>query len=146
MKKTTFKLKSLKPLRYFLVIVSSLVFVTTSASLTHAAPAPLPDPTPPAATANTDEVKAGLGQVGGNEAGNNGNALTGIIKNVIDILLFLVGTISVLMIIIGGIRYSTSNGDQAQVTSAKNTVLYSVVGVVVALMAYALVNFIVERI
>jgi hypothetical protein len=46
------------------------------------------------------------------------------------------------MIVIGGIRYTTSNGDSAGITSAKNTILYAVVGLIVALLAYAIVNFV----
>ena len=47
------------------------------------------------------------------------------------------------MLIIGGIRYVVSGGDSGAVTSAKNTILYAIVGIVVAILAYALVNFVV---
>jgi len=96
-------------------------------------------------TANTDEVKAGLDSVGGSESGNGPGALLNIIRSIVNILLFLVGTIAVIMVIVGGIRYVTSNGDQAQITNAKNTILYSIVGVVVASMSYALVNFVIDN-
>ena len=66
-----------------------------------------------------------------------------LIKNVINVLFYLVGIIAVIMIIIGGIRYTTSNGDASQIKSAKDTVLYAVVGIVVAILAYAIVNFVV---
>ena len=49
------------------------------------------------------------------------------------------------MMIIGGIRYVISNGDSSQITSAKNTIMYAVIGLVVALLAYAIVNFIVVQ-
>lgn len=93
---------------------------------------------------NVDEVKSGVNAIGGNNAGNRAPALPRLIENVINILLFVIGAVAVIVIIIGGIRYTTSNGDQAQVTSAKNTILYAVVGLVVAIMAYALVNFILD--
>lgn len=67
-----------------------------------------------------------------------------IFKKVTNVLLFLVGAISVIMLIIGGIRYVISGGDQAQVTSAKNTILYAIVGIVVAFLAYAAVNFVTQ--
>jgi hypothetical protein len=67
-----------------------------------------------------------------------------IFSRVTNILLFLVGAISVIMLIIGGIRYVISGGDQAQVTSAKNTILYAIVGIVVAFLAYAAVNFVTQ--
>lgn len=70
------------------------------------------------------------------------SGLTGIIKTIIDILLFLIGAIAVIMLIVGGIKYVVSGGDQGATTSAKNTILYAVIGLVVAIMAYAIVNFV----
>ena len=67
----------------------------------------------------------------------------GIFKTITNVLLFIIGAISVIMLIIGGIRYTTSNGDSGAVTNAKNTILYAVIGIVVALLAYALVNFVI---
>ena len=67
----------------------------------------------------------------------------GIFQTVTNVLLFIIGAISVIMLIIGGIRYVVSGGDSSAVTSAKNTILYAVVGIVVAILAYALVNFVV---
>ena len=67
-----------------------------------------------------------------------------IFRRVTNVLLFLVGAISVIMLIIGGIRYVISGGDQAQVTAAKNTILYAIVGIVVAFLAYAAVNFVTQ--
>lgn len=65
-----------------------------------------------------------------------------IVQTVINVLLFIVGLVSVVMIIISGIRYTTSGGDSGAVTGAKNTLLYSVIGLVVAFLAYAIVNFV----
>ncbi len=66
----------------------------------------------------------------------------GIFQTVANILLFLVGAIAVIMLIIGGLRYVTSNGDQNAVTGAKNTIMYAIIGIVVAFLAYAGVNFV----
>lgn len=74
-------------------------------------------------------------------AASNGDFLS-LIKNVVNILLVALGMIAVIMIIIGGVRYSTSNGDSSQVKSAKDTIMYAVIGLIVAIMAYAIVNFI----
>jgi len=68
---------------------------------------------------------------------------SGIFKTITNVLLFIIGAISVIMLIIGGIRYVVSAGDSNAVTGAKNTILYAVVGIVVALLAYALVNFVI---
>ena len=59
-------------------------------------------------------------------------------------LLFIIGAISVIMLIIGGIRYTTSNGDQQAVQNAKNTILYAVVGLVIAILAFAAINFVIS--
>ncbi len=68
--------------------------------------------------------------------------MTEQIKIVVNVLLFVLGAISVIMIVIGGIRYTLSNGDSAAITSAKNTILYSVIGLIVALLAFAIVDFV----
>ncbi len=67
----------------------------------------------------------------------------GIFKTITNVLLFLIGAISVIMLIIGGIRYVVSGGDSSAVQSAKNTILYAIVGVIVAILAYAVVNFVI---
>jgi len=67
----------------------------------------------------------------------------GVFKTITDVLLFIIGAISVIMLIIGGIRYVVSGGDSAAVTSAKNTILYAIVGIIVAILAYALVHFVI---
>ncbi len=69
----------------------------------------------------------------------------GIFQVVANILLFLVGAVAVIMLIIGGLRYVTSNGDQNAVTGAKNTIMYALIGIVVAFLAYAGVNFVVTQ-
>lgn len=89
------------------------------------------------------QIQEGIDKAGGGKA--TADDLPAMIQNIINVLLFLIGTISVVMIIVGGIRYVTSNGDQAQVKAAKDTIMYAVVGVVVALLAFAIVNFVVDK-
>lgn len=78
--------------------------------------------------------------------GKNNNALFDIIKNVINTLLLAAGIIAVIMIIIGGINYAISSGDSAKITSAKNAVLYAIIGLVIAALSFAIVNFVVDKI
>jgi len=68
-----------------------------------------------------------------------------ILTSIVNILLFLVGAVSVIMIVLGGFRYVISAGDQNAVTAAKNTILYAVIGLVVAFLGSAAVNFIVSN-
>jgi ABC-type Fe3+ transport system permease subunit len=98
------------------------------------------------AATTTDEAKAGVKAVGGTGSGNEANDVTKTIQAVINILLFLVGLIAVLMIVIAGFRFVTSNGDANTVSSAKNTIIYAVIGIVIAVMAYAIVNFVLVNI
>lgn len=67
----------------------------------------------------------------------------GIVTTVINTMLFIVGILSVIMIIYAGIRYVTAHGDKGQVEGAKNTLIYAIVGLIVSIVAYALVNWVV---
>ncbi|HMH70199.1 MAG TPA: hypothetical protein VK502_02275 [Candidatus Saccharimonadales bacterium] len=73
------------------------------------------------------------------------DSASGMITNVINTLLYVLGMIAVIMIVIGGIRYTTSNGDSSSTKAAKDTVLYSVVGLIIAMLSFAIVNFVVGR-
>lgn len=66
-----------------------------------------------------------------------------IFRQIVNIMLFIVGAVAVIMLIFGGIRYVTSGGAQDQVTAAKNTIMYAIIGIVVAILAFAVVNFVV---
>lgn len=74
----------------------------------------------------------------------NDRTVSGTLRNIVNILLMLIGAIAVIMIVIGGIRYVVSGGDQSAVTSAKNTILYAVVGLIIAGASYAIVNFVIK--
>jgi multisubunit Na+/H+ antiporter MnhB subunit len=54
----------------------------------------------------------------------------------------VLGFVAVVVIILGGVQYTTSSGDPAKVKKAKDTILYGIIGLVVALLAYAIVNFV----
>ena len=77
--------------------------------------------------------------------GTGKNSLYTLIQNIINLLLMVIGIIAVIMIIIGGIRYTTSGGDAGQTKMAKDTILYAIVGLVVAIMSYGLVNWVIGR-
>ena len=68
-----------------------------------------------------------------------------MVEPIVSTLLFVVGVVAVVVIIIGGILYVTSTGDPGKTKRAKDTILYAVVGLVVAIMAYAIVAFVVGR-
>ncbi|MBQ6147510.1 hypothetical protein IJI70_01550 [Candidatus Saccharibacteria bacterium] len=88
-------------------------------------------------------VKSGVTAVESNFTETND--LATIVNNIINIVLYVVGIIAVVMIIIGGVQYATSAGDTNKVTKAKNTILYGIVGLVISVLAYAIVNFVVTQ-
>lgn len=79
---------------------------------------------------------------GDNTPTNLINGDTSIVKRGINIMLFGVGVLSVIMLIFGGFRYVISGGKKESVTNAKNTILYAIIGLLVAVFAYAIINFI----
>jgi hypothetical protein cdivTM_30108 len=83
--------------------------------------------------------------VSGNTAVCSGDAKDAkeIAKNIISVLLWIVGMASIIVIIYSGITFVTSAGNPSQIARAKTMLLYAVVGLVVSILAYAIVNFIV---
>lgn len=94
---------------------------------------------PAYAQSPAEQIRQGSDKVGGDQGQPK---LEDGIKTITNVLLFVLGAIAVIMIIVGGIRYATSGGDSNSVSSAKNTILYAVIGLVVAILAYAIVNFV----
>lgn len=113
-----------------------LVSVFATAPQAFAAPAAPADPAIPKCKDDTNaaicQTKTGL--------------ISGILKSVINTMIFLAGSIAVIMVVVGGIRYITSDGDPGAATKAKNTIIYALVGVVVAVASYSIVNFVIDRI
>jgi hypothetical protein len=64
-----------------------------------------------------------------------------IIHTIVNLLSAVVGVVAVIMIIVGGFRYITSGGNDTSVTSAKNTILYAIIGLVVVALAQLIVRF-----
>ena len=67
----------------------------------------------------------------------------GVLSTIINTMLFIIGFLSVVMLIFGGLRYIISGGNAAAVTAAKNTILYAIVCLIIAIFAYAIVNFVI---
>jgi hypothetical protein len=104
-------------------------------------------PSVPAMAVGENCSGAGGAQQGANcaQGSNTPNTLFGpnsVFVTVVNTLLFVIGAVAVIMLVYGGIRYTISGGDQKAVTDAKNTILYAVIGIIVAVMAYAIVNFV----
>ena len=101
----------------------------------------------PAASAEGNlTLNSGVDSAQGEGVGQVSTDPESLVKQFVNIFLFAVGALSVIMLIWGGIRYTTSAGDSNKVTAAKNTVLYAIVGLVVAILAYAIVNMVIGKI
>ncbi|TWP17785.1 hypothetical protein EUA68_01250 [TM7 phylum sp. oral taxon 352] len=100
----------------------------------------------PAASAESDfTLTNGVSSARGEGVSETASDPQTLVKQFVNIFLFAVGALSVIMLIWGGIRYTTSAGDSNKVQAAKNTVLYAIVGLVVAILAYAIVNMVIDK-
>ena len=71
---------------------------------------------------------------------------SGIFTTVVNVLLFVIGAVAVVMLIVGGLRYAISGGNSTAVSAAKNTILYAIVGLIIAFLSYAIINFVMNAI
>lgn len=78
------------------------------------------------------------------EKTTDNNSLLGRVRIIINVVLGVLGVAAVMVIIIGGYTYVTSNGDAGKIKKARDTILYAVIGLTVALLAFAIVNFVLK--
>lgn len=64
---------------------------------------------------------------------------------IISTLFYFIGALSVIMIIVGALIYIFSAGSQKRIEQAKNTIVYAVVGLIVAVLGYAIINFVIGK-
>ncbi len=82
------------------------------------------------------------------DAGSVGIPTTGgesLLTNILNLFYFITGVVAVVMIIIAGLMYTVSSGDASRIARAKNMILYSVVGLIVIMSAFAITNFVIGR-
>ena len=123
-------------------LTKKLASITAAFALVAAA---LFVPVLPASAATCDTNSGATGGVGCAQGTNVPTTLFGqgsIFTTIVNVLLFVIGALSVIMLIWGGIRYTTSGGNSSNVTSAKNTIMYAIIGLVIAFLAYAIVNWV----
>lgn len=152
--------KRLRQLALSLVMVFSFVAVPVSAQ-TDQTITTTPDATQATDSSGTSGgasssskagVCEGVALVTGkscDDAGAQGEAkdkVESTVQLVVNILSWIVGIAAVIMIIIGGFKYVTSSGDTGNVTSAKNTILFAVIGLVIVVLAQVIVNFVIDAV
>lgn len=80
------------------------------------------------------------------DAAGTTNSINKLISSIINIFSWVVGIVAVVMILVGGFRFVTSGGDSSNVASARNTIIYAIVGLVVVAMAQIIVHFVLKRV
>lgn len=109
------------------------------------------DATADAVTPASPSEKAvceGIGLTSGNsgcKASPGQRDIGSIVGTIINVLSMLVGVAAVVMVIIGGLKYIVSGGDSAKVANAKDTILFAVIGLIVAAVAQILVRFVIDK-
>ena len=88
-------------------------------------------------------VAAGAAEARGADQPADLFGATGVFTRITNTLLFAIGVISVFMLIYGGLRYVISGGDSKRVTDAKNTIMYAIIGLIIAVLSYAIINFVI---
>jgi hypothetical protein len=104
---------------------------------------------PALAASAKDEICAGVGAAsgtGGCTTKSGEPTVDSIITSVVNILSLFVGILAIIMVIYSGFKYVTSGGDSGKISSAKNTLIYAIVGIVVAAVARPLVQFVLNRV
>ena len=85
-------------------------------------------------------------QSGVDTVGDGSDTLVSNITNILNGIIAVLGLVCVVVIIIGGVNYMTSSGDAGKVKKAKDTILYGLIGLIVCVLAFALVNFVISNI
>ena len=101
-------------------------------------------PTPAHAVRPVADSCSSAGASDSSICGGANDAIEPFIKAIVGWLLFLVGVLAVIMIVVGAIKYTLSAGDASKMTSAKNTIVYAVIGLVIGVLAFAIVNFVID--
>lgn len=91
------------------------------------------------------EVCKGVGAATGNGC-SSGISLTRVIRNIINIFSLIIGIVAVVMIMVAGFKYVTSGGDSSNITSAKQTLIYAIIGLVVTALSQFIVRFVLDNV
>ena len=127
--------KALKNLTVTFIATLALMVPMMSPALVHA-------------DAITDQVCTGVNTATSSAAGTScGDTkdLNGLVTTIIDIFSWIVGAVSVIMIIYGGFKYITSGGNDKGVGSAKSTIMYAIIGLVIVALAQVIVRFVLTK-
>lgn len=124
------------------LLITLFAFVTLAGVFAPAAPAFAWSPFG-GDTCSNGAVKSSAACSAG--SGNNISGTNGILNKTARIIAFISGAAAMLMLIVAGFQYITSDGDSGKIQSAKNMIIYTIVGLVVVLMAESIVVFVLNK-
>lgn len=90
-----------------------------------------------------NSIATGIAGQTGDVAG--GQNFADSIGTIIRAILGVLGVVAVIFIIVGAVNYTTSQGDPGKTKKARDTILYAVIGLIIALLAFAIVSFILGK-
>lgn len=96
-----------------------------------------------------DNVNCGTDATGRGYDQNNPapqSKISGLVNQIINIFSIIVGIVAVIMIIVGGFKFITSGGDSTKVTSARNTIIYALIGLIIVALAQIIVKFVLTKV
>lgn len=96
------------------------------------------------AQCDQNSVSGGVNCAGNTFTQSNLTGSDGIVTDVVNTMIYVTGILAVIFIIIGGIRYIVSQGDEKSIKSAKDTIMYAIIGLLLAILAFAIVNFVLK--
>jgi len=86
---------------------------------------------------------SGLDQIDSSQGcGQGESGISEVVSSVVNILSYIVGIVAVIMIIVAGLKYITAGGDANKAASARNTLIYALIGLAIAALAQVLVHFV----
>ncbi len=129
-----------------LVLVSALGIALFSAPAYAIPPPGAAQQGPQSTSPSTNEACQGIQQLGGTGCGPAAtNSVSNLMKRALELLSLIAGFIVVVMVILSGIKFVTANGDSQQITSARQSLIYALIGIVIVAFAQVLVHFVIGK-
>ncbi len=134
-------MKHIKRIRVYIAIYVVAIF-----GFGAAVPAFVNADTPQPETAKQSVCKTLDGTADCSAKNTGGLTIDGIVRAIVNIFSFVIGVVAVIMMMVGGYRYITSGGDSNKIASAKGTITYAIIGIIVTVLAQGVVRFVLNKV
>lgn len=123
--------------RLFIIAMAFLSISVAGLAITHSSTV--------LADAKSDLCAGANAATGGTGCGDTSGTINKTLKNIVNLFSSIIGVIAVIMIMVGGFRYITAGGESGKVSSAKTTITFAIVGLIIVALAQSLVRFVLNR-